>query len=112
MARGAATVPPPVDREQVFYSIPCSSGNQQLAHRRTDVGSPKANGFCSGFILPFTVKEEFFVVAFQKTLYDSVAQMEADLGAYLTFYNHERTSQPAPHVVATERLTVLYGVQL
>ncbi len=40
-----------------------------------------------------TVKEEFFSVAFRKTMYGGVAQLQADLDAYVTFYNRERVHQ-------------------
>jgi transposase InsO family protein len=63
----------------------------QIAHRRTDVGSPQTNGFCERFHR--TVKEEFFAVAFRKTFYDSMDQLQRDLDAYLEFYNHERSHQ-------------------
>jgi hypothetical protein len=41
----------------------------QIEHRRTDEASPETNGFCERFHR--TVKEEFFQVAFRKTLYES-----------------------------------------
>jgi transposase InsO family protein len=63
----------------------------QVTHRRTEVGSPETNGFCERFHR--TVKEEFFSVAFRKTMYESVAQLQADLDAYVTFYNRERVHQ-------------------
>lgn len=63
----------------------------QIRHRRTDVGSPQTNGFCERFHR--TVKEEFFSVAFRKTFYESVAQLQADLDRYMTFYNRERAHQ-------------------
>ncbi len=59
-----------------------------IEHRRTQVGSPQTNGFCERFHR--TVKEEFFSVAFRKTLYTSIDQLQADLDAYLDFYNCER----------------------
>ncbi len=39
------------------------------------------------------MKEEFFAVAFRKTFYESVAQLQADLDQYLEFYNRERPHQ-------------------
>jgi transposase InsO family protein len=38
-----------------------------IEHRRTQVGSPQTNGFCERFNR--TVRKEFFLVAFRKTLY-------------------------------------------
>jgi hypothetical protein len=63
----------------------------QIEHRRTDVASPQTNGFCERFHR--TVKEEFFQVAFRKTLYESLDQLQADLDRYLEFYNRERAHQ-------------------
>lgn len=37
-----------------------------------------------------TVKEEFFQVAFRKTVYESLDQLEVGLDCYLGFYNRER----------------------
>jgi transposase len=63
----------------------------QIEHRRTDIGSPQTNGFCERFHR--TVKEEFFSVAFRRTHYASVAQLQQDLDKYLDFYNRERAHQ-------------------
>jgi len=64
---------------------------QQIQHRRTDIGSPETNGFCERFHR--TVKEEFYAVAFRKTLYESLEQLQRDLDQYITFYNRERAHQ-------------------
>lgn len=63
----------------------------QIEHRRTQVGSPQTNGFCERFHR--TLKEEFFAVAFRKTEYESVDQLQRDLDRYLEFYNRERAHQ-------------------
>ena len=63
----------------------------QIEHRRTDVASPETNGFCERFHR--TVKGEFFQVAFRKTLYESLDQLQTDLDHYLEFYNRERAHQ-------------------
>ena len=63
----------------------------QIEHRRTRVGSPETNGFCERFNR--TLKEEFFAVAFRKTEYQSLDQLQADLDRYLAFYNRERAHQ-------------------
>ena len=64
---------------------------QQIQHRRTDIGSPETNGFCERFHR--TVKEEFYAVAFRKTFYESLDQLQRDLDEYLAFYNRERAHQ-------------------
>ncbi len=63
----------------------------QIQHRRTQVGSPQTNGFCERFHR--TLKEEFFAVAFRKTEYESLDQLQVDLDRYLAFYNRERAHQ-------------------
>ena len=55
------------------------------------MGSPQTNGFCERFHR--TLKEEFFAVAFRKTEYESLDQLQADLDRYLDFYNRERAHQ-------------------
>ena len=64
---------------------------QQIQHRRTDIGSPETNGFCERFHR--TVKEEFYAVAFRKTFYESLEQLQRDLDEYVAFYNRERAHQ-------------------
>jgi hypothetical protein len=39
------------------------------------------------------VKEEFYSVAFRRTFYESVDQLQRDLDTYLEFYNRERAHQ-------------------
>lgn len=64
---------------------------QQVEHRNTKVHSPKTNGFCERFNR--TLKEEFFSVAYRKTLYESVQQLQDDLDRWLGFYNEQRSHQ-------------------
>lgn len=64
---------------------------QQVEHRNTKVHSPKTNGFCERFNR--TLKEEFFSVAYRKTLYESVQQLQDDLDRWLAFYNEQRSHQ-------------------
>jgi len=51
----------------------------QIEHRGIEPGSPESNGFCERFHR--TIQEEFFAIAFRKTTYESVAQLQADLGS-------------------------------
>jgi transposase InsO family protein len=60
----------------------------QIAHRHTKVRSPETNGFVERFHR--TVQEEFFGIAFRKTFYESVEQLQKDLDVYVNFYNRER----------------------
>lgn len=63
----------------------------QIKHGRTKVHSPETNGFAERFHR--TVQKGFFGIAFRKTFYDSVDQVQLDLDAYLNFYNRERAHQ-------------------
>jgi transposase InsO family protein len=82
----------------------------QIEHRRTDVASPQTNGFCERFHR--TVKEEFFQVAFRKTLYESLDQLQTDLDRYLEFYNRERAHQGYRTQGRTPYQAFLDGVKL
>ncbi len=63
--------------------------------RRTYFSPPPAraqtNGICEGFNR--TVLNEFYRVAFRKKLYTSLADLQADLDAWLVVYNEQRTHQ-------------------
>lgn len=61
---------------------------QQIQHRTTKVGSPETNGMAERFHR--TLKDEFFSLAYRRKLYDSVEALQADLDAFLTFYNEGR----------------------
>jgi transposase InsO family protein len=62
-----------------------------IEHRRTRVARPQTNGFVERFNR--TVLDEFFRVAFRTKLYESVEALQADLDAWLVYYNTERTHQ-------------------
>ena len=80
----------------------------QIQHRRTEIGSPETNGFCERFHR--TVKEEFFSVAFRKTFYESVDQLQQDLDRYLEFYNRERAHQGYRTLGRTPYIAFLEGL--
>ena len=63
----------------------------QTEHRTTRIHSPETNGFCERFNR--TIKEEFFSVAFRKTFYERLDQLQDDLDRYMEFYNHQRSHQ-------------------
>jgi transposase InsO family protein len=64
---------------------------QQIQHRTTRVGSPESNGMVERFNR--TLKEEFFAVAYRKQIYETVEALQADLDAFLAFYNEGRAHQ-------------------
>ena len=59
-----------------------------VAHRKTRVGSPRTNGFVERST--GTVLEEFFRPKLRSQFDDSVEALQADLDAWLHHYNHER----------------------
>jgi transposase InsO family protein len=59
-----------------------------IEHRRTKVRTPRTNGFVERF--NGTVLDEFFRVKMRETFYDSVEALQADLDAWLVYYNTER----------------------
>lgn len=60
-----------------------------IDHSKTKARSPQTNGICERFHR--TVQEEFYSVAFRRKLYTSIDEMQADLDAWLEYYNNERT---------------------
>ena len=62
-----------------------------IDHTRTKAKSPQTNGICERFHK--TVLQEFYQVAFRKTLYSSIGQLQGDLDVWLNAYNTERTHQ-------------------
>lgn len=81
----------------------------QVDHRTTKVRSPETNGFAERFHR--TVQEEFFGIAFRKTSYESVDQLQADLDRYVDFYNLERPHQGYRTRGRTPRQAFLDGVK-
>jgi transposase InsO family protein len=64
---------------------------EDIDHTRTKVKSPQTNGICERFHK--TLLEEFYRVAFRKKIYDSVEMLQADLDAWVSTYNEQRTHQ-------------------
>jgi transposase InsO family protein len=64
---------------------------ENIDHSRTKTKHPQTNGICERFNK--TVLNEFYRVAFRKKLYASLAELQADLDAWLKTYNEERTHQ-------------------
>jgi hypothetical protein len=62
-----------------------------IEHSRTKARHPQTNGCTER--LNQIIQEEFYAVAFRKTLYTSIDQMQTDLDAYMAYYNNERTNQ-------------------
>ncbi len=62
-----------------------------IEHSRTKVRHPQTNGAVEK--LNQTIQAEFYSVAFRKTLYKSLDQMQKDLDDFMKIYNFERTNQ-------------------
>jgi transposase InsO family protein len=62
-----------------------------IEHRTTRVRRPQSNGFVER--LHRTLLDEHFRVMGRKKFYESVDEMQADLEAYLKFYNEKRPHQ-------------------
>lgn len=59
-----------------------------IRHKKTKVRTPRTNGFVERWHR--TVLDEFFRQAFRTKLYASVEELQADLDAWLLYYNAER----------------------
>lgn len=62
-----------------------------IEHTKTKVRHPQTNGCTEK--LNQTIQDEFYAVAFRKTLYTSMEQIQADLDAFMDKYNRQRTNQ-------------------
>lgn len=62
-----------------------------IEHTKTKARHPQTNG--SAERLNQIIQNEFYAVAFRKKIYTSVAEMQADLDAFMKHYNEERTNQ-------------------
>jgi transposase len=62
-----------------------------IEHTQTKARHPQTNGCTER--LNQIIQEEFYSVAFRKTLYTSLDQMQADLDVFMAGYNNERTNQ-------------------
>ena len=62
---------------------------ENVEHTRTKTKSPQTNGICERFHQ--TIQNEFYASAFRRKLYNSLDQLQADVDAWITEYNCERT---------------------
>jgi transposase InsO family protein len=61
---------------------------ENIDHTKTKAKSPQTHGICERFHR--TMLEEFYQVAFRKKLYSDLEELQADVDAWLAFYNGER----------------------
>jgi hypothetical protein len=64
---------------------------EDVDHSRTKTKNPQTNGIVERFHK--TVLDEFYRVAFRKKIYSSIAELQADLDAWVRSYNEERPHQ-------------------
>ncbi len=64
---------------------------ENIDHSRTKAKNPQTNGICERFHK--TILDEFYRVAFRKKVYGSLAELQADLDAWMASYNEARPHQ-------------------
>lgn len=62
-----------------------------IEHSKTKAQSPQTNGICERFHK--TILQEFYQITFRKKLYTNLEMLQADLDAWLQYYNYDRTHQ-------------------
>lgn len=62
-----------------------------IEHTKTKARHPQTNGICERFHK--TILQEFYQVAFRRKLCLSLDELQADLDAWLAYYNNSRTHQ-------------------
>lgn len=81
-----------------------------IEHTRTKARHPQTNGCTEK--LNQTIQEEFYAIAFRKTLYTSLDQIQSDLDAFMDRYNRDRTNQGRHCQGRTPMETFLEGITL
>jgi transposase InsO family protein len=64
---------------------------EDVDHSRTKTKNPQTNGIVERFHK--TVLDEFYRIAFRKRIYSSIAELQADLDAWVRSYNEDRPHQ-------------------
>jgi transposase InsO family protein len=85
-------------------------GVSGIEHTKTKARHPQTNGICERFHK--TILNEFYQVAFRRTLYASLDSLQADLDAWIAEYNTERTHQGKMCCGRTPMETMIDGRQL
>ncbi|MBO9463566.1 IS481 family transposase (plasmid) [Labrenzia sp. 5N] len=62
-----------------------------IDHTKTKAKSPQTNGICERFHK--TVLQEFYQVAFRKTVFETIDDLQKELDLWIDHYNRERTHQ-------------------
>ena len=64
---------------------------EEVEHTETKVRSPQTNGICERFHK--TILNEFYRVAFRRKLFGSLAELQADVDAWVEAFNEDRPHQ-------------------
>ena len=78
-----------------------------IDHTKTKAMSPQTNGICERFHK--TILNEFYQVAFRKTLYSTMEELQKDLDEWIESYNNDRTHQGKMCCGRTPMETLLDG---
>jgi transposase InsO family protein len=85
-------------------------GLNDIDHTKTKVKSPQTNGICERFHK--TILQEFYQVAFRKTIYRSIDDLQVDLDKWIEWYNNQRTHQGKMCCGRTPMQTLLDGKEI
>ncbi|HPS50916.1 MAG TPA: IS481 family transposase [Bacteroidales bacterium] len=61
---------------------------EEIDHSKTKARHPQTNGICERFHR--TIQNEFYAVAFRKRIYNTLAELQADLDLWIREYNEDR----------------------
>ncbi len=78
-----------------------------IDHTKTKARHPQTNGICERFHK--TILNEFYQVAFRKSLYCSLEELQKDLDEWIDYYNNHRTHQGKMCCGRTPMETLLDG---
>ncbi len=81
-----------------------------IEHSRTKAFHPQTNGCTER--LNQIIQDEFYAVAFRKTMYTSIEQIQTDLDTFMVTYNEKRTNQGKRCVGRTPKQTWDDGYEL
>jgi transposase InsO family protein len=62
---------------------------EDIDHSKTKAKHPQTNGICERFHR--TIQDEFYAVAFRKKIYETLADLQADVDTWIDDYNNNRT---------------------
>lgn len=82
----------------------------EIEHTKTKARHPQTNGICERFHK--TILQEFYQVTFRRKIYQSLAELQADLDIWIAYYNAERTHQGKMCCGRTPLQTLIAGKEV